>query len=111
MIDSGDLDKLGKIQRIDVQRSGVSEVPVPADLFDCWAKISSTGGREFRAARANNPQLNAEITIRYRRDKVLQPADIFVCGSREFDIQGVINEDERDEAWLLHCIERLPQFR
>jgi len=54
------------------------------------------------------PTLSHEVTIRYRRDLVIRPADVFLFGGRYFDIQAVVNVDEANEAFKLFCIERQP---
>ncbi len=107
MVPAGERRCFCKIQRINNTRNGAALDRTPQDLFTCWAKISTTGGREFQQAKAMTPQLSHEVTIRWRRDIQPTAKDIFVFGAREFDISAVINVMERNEDLMLHCVERV----
>lgn len=107
MTGAGEMRNYGSIQRAGRSRAGSSEQPNWADLYKVCAKISATGGREFQSARAEQPELTHEITIPYRREPRIQPADRFLFGDRIFDIKTVIDQDELHEEYTMHCVERL----
>lgn len=96
---------LGTVQRNTPTRTGAAQVDSWATYFAAFAAISTSGGREFHSARANNSELTHELTIHWRTDKAPRANDRFVVGSRVFDIRAVVNPGELNEEWLLFCQE------
>jgi SPP1 family predicted phage head-tail adaptor len=107
MVMAAELNCHARIQRAHRIHEGAAERTDWQDVFSCWAKIDATGGREFQAAKAAASHLSHEITIRWRRDVEAKAADRFIYGARVFDVQTVINPLERNEVWMLRCVERV----
>jgi len=77
-----------------------------ADVATIWASIEPLSGREFFAAQ----QVNAEVTTRIRTRYLagIKSSMRVVYGSRIFDIQSIIDIEERHTEMHLMCKE-LPQ--
>jgi len=65
-----------------------------ADIATVWAAIEPLSGREYFAARQENAEVTAKITIRYRKAE-----------GRVFDVLSVINPGERNISLILMCKE------
>jgi SPP1 family predicted phage head-tail adaptor len=72
---------------------------------DVWAAVEPIKGREYHQAG----RVNAETThlILLRHVDGVTPGMRVAWDGRTFDIQAVINRDERDRELELTCIERL----
>lgn len=75
-----------------------------------YAKIDSTGGKEFQAGRQVNPQLTHELTVWWKAGIVPSQRIKFQDPNNEatrfFDIQAVVNpNNEVRYQLLLHCKE------
>lgn len=75
------------------------------DLATVWASIEPLKGREYFAAHAVNAENTIKIRIRYYPG--LKPTHRIKYGTRIFDIQSVINVDERNIEMILMCVEVL----
>jgi len=76
-----------------------------AEIAQRWASIEPLSGREFFQGK----QLEAEVTVRIRMRYLrgLTPKMRVVYGARAFDVQHVINVEERNRELELLCIERV----
>lgn len=70
-----------------------------------WASIEPANGREPYIANQLNGQVSHKITIRYRSGVTTGQRVLF--GTRTFDVQAVLNKDERNELMTLYCLEVL----
>lgn len=70
-----------------------------------WASIEPANGREPYIANQLNGQVSHKITIRYRSGVTTGYRVLF--GTRTFDVQAVLNKDERNELMTLYCLEVL----
>ena len=70
-----------------------------------WASITPLSGREFVEAKAREVDATVRITIRYRSDMLPTPNWRVKFGSRYYDIDSVINRDERGKTVDLMCRE------
>lgn len=79
--------------------------PTWADITDpdMWAAIEPLKGREYHEARARNSEVDTRIRTRHRTGINAKMRVAF--GSRTFDIQSVINVDERNRELHLMCKE------
>ena len=77
-----------------------------ASLATVWAAVEPLNGREFFAAAQTQSQVSTRITIRPLIDQTITPKDRVKFGSRYFDIQTVINVEERNIELQLLCAER-----
>lgn len=68
-----------------------------------WASIEPLQGRELEHAKQISAEVTHRITIRYLADVV--PENRITKGERIFDIESVINPDERNEYLVLMCKE------
>jgi SPP1 family predicted phage head-tail adaptor len=73
------------------------------DWVTVWAAVEPIRGREYFAAAAVNAQNDVRIRIRYRPG--VTPDMRVVYGQRVFDIQSVIDVDERHREIQLMCRE------
>ena len=72
------------------------------------ARIDTSGGREWSAAKAVTAELTHLVTMRWRKSilpsKRLRYDDPKDNSTRYFDIRAVVNPDEK-KIWLqLHCV-------
>lgn len=70
-----------------------------------WASITPLSGREFVEAKQRQIDATVRITIRYRADMLPTPNWRVKFGSRIYDIDSVINRDERGRTVDLMCRE------
>ncbi|MBV8782414.1 MAG: phage head closure protein [Phycisphaerae bacterium] len=72
-----------------------------------WADVSPISGREFEFARTFANTVSHRVTIRYLPG--LLPSMRVNFGGRYFDINAVINTDERNYEHRLFCTEFAPE--
>lgn len=77
-----------------------------ANLATVWAAVEPLNGRELFAAQQTQGQTSTRITIRPIVGQSISPKDRVKFGSRYFDIQSVINVEERNIELQLLCVER-----
>ena len=98
--------------RVIVQRATDSidsygdQTPTWAALGTVWAFVEPLNGREYFAAAQMQSEVSTRIVIRPISGVTLTPKDRVKFGSRHFDIQSVINRDERNREIQLLCVER-----
>lgn len=96
--------------KVTIQRSSESidgyggAVPTWSTYKVIWAEVKPLQGREYYQSQ----QINSEVThsIKSRWLSGITPKMRAVWGSRTFDIQSVINLDERGEVVEIRAIER-----
>lgn len=70
-----------------------------------WAKVKPLSGRQLEQARTIAATATHRVTIRYRTG--VTTVKRLQLGTRNLYINAVLNEDERNEALILTCTERL----
>ena len=102
--------KIGNLRhRVVLQQKVITEDALKqqseawADIATVWAAIEPLSGREYFAARQENAEVTAKITIRYRKD--VTPDMRAVAEGRVFDVLSVINPGERNISLILMCKE------
>lgn len=102
--------KIGNLRhRVVLQQKVITEdalkqqSEVWTDIATVWAAIEPLSGREYFAARQENAEVTAKITIRYRKD--VTPDMRAVSEGRVFDVLSVINPGERNISLILMCKE------
>jgi SPP1 family predicted phage head-tail adaptor len=70
-----------------------------SDVATVWASVEPLDGKEFFAAERVNADATTRIRMRYRAG--VTPVMRAVYGARIFDIQNVINVDERNRELRL----------
>lgn len=81
--------------------------PTWATLATVWAAVEPISGREYFLAQQTNSEVSTRITIRAVPGVILTPKDRIRWGSRLFDLQAVIDRDERGRELQLLVIERV----
>jgi SPP1 family predicted phage head-tail adaptor len=76
------------------------------DFADTWAAIIVLQGRELDMAQQIMSEVTHKITIPYQTGVQSQMSVSF--GTRVFEIQAILNPDERNTELQLLCIERNP---
>jgi SPP1 family predicted phage head-tail adaptor len=74
-----------------------------ATVDTVWAGIRPLKGSEvvdMPQVKGTNP---VEITIRYDPDITMSVGYRILRGSQIYDINAVVNVDERDHTWKLYC--------
>jgi len=101
----GDLRHRITIQQPIEIRNEVGEVIQSAwqDFTTVWAAIEPLRGREYFDAQQINAEVTSRIRIRYRPG--IKPKMRVVYGERIFDIQSVIDVEERHKEIHLMCKE------
>lgn len=103
-MNAGSLRYSIKIQQKNVTRDSFgAETIAWTDVATVWAAIEPLQGREFFNAQQVNAEVTTRIRVRYRSG--VTPAMRMLLGSRVFDIQSVINLDERNRELHLMCKE------
>lgn len=74
------------------------------DETTVWAEIDPPKGREFFASGQTQSEITTRIRIRYLSG--VTPAKRVRFKSRYFDINSVVNPDERNRELILMCVER-----
>lgn len=98
-------------KRVTIQkRSQVQDAygqPLTAweDVATVWAAIEPISGRELLAAAAVQSEVTHQVILRYRPGVVSKMRIVY--GSRIFDIQNVLDENERHRELTLLCVEGL----
>ena len=69
-----------------------------------WASIEPLSGKEYFSAKQVNSEVNAKVTIRYIES--LLPHWVVQFGQRIFNIQAIINLEERNKYLQLLCSEK-----
>lgn len=76
-------------------------------LGPAYAEIRPVTVAERIAAQATQSAVSHVVTMRYRADKVVTSKMRVVYEGRLFNILGVVNVGEMNEAWELQCEEGL----
>ena len=97
------------IQRNNPTRSNGLYTDSWEDFYDAWAQISTSGGREFYAARQATTDLTHEITVRWypgitagMRIRYEDPTE---STTRYFTIRAILRPTERTDWIVLHAAE------
>ena len=77
------------------------------DLGTCFASIEPVRGREYFVASGEKANVTHELRMRARSDISPRPDDRVSFGTRNFDIQSVLNLSEHGREWVFMCIEDL----
>ena len=85
---------------------GINQDEMWHRVFDAWAYIKPIRGREYFTAGAMNSELTHEVCFRWRKDQTLTSDMRVRLDRRIFEIEAVINVEERDREWELKCRER-----
>ena len=87
---------------------GDATVGAYTTLATVWASVQPLRGRELAQFQQAHADVSHKIMIRYSDAVVaLTPKDRAVLGSRNFDIQSVINVREADREIELICKENI----
>lgn len=100
----GDLRHRITIQQLIETRNELGEVVQSwQDFATVWAAIEPLRGREYFDSQQINAEVTTRIRIRYRPG--IKPKMRAVYGTRIFDIQSVIDIEERHQEIHLMCKE------
>jgi len=80
------------------------EILTWSDVATVWAAVEPISGREYFAAQQVNAETTHRIKMRYRPGVHSKMRVLF--GSRTFDIESVIDPEERHVELHLMCVER-----
>jgi len=90
----GDLRHQVLLQRYALLQDALDEpIETWATISTAWAKISPVTGQEFFAADQLNSSVDHKITVRYIAG--LSPKDRVLFGTRIFNIEAILDTDER----------------
>lgn len=87
-----------------VQDTSASYAESWNDVATVWARVRPMNGREYYAMQQAQSSVSHEVVVRFRRG--VTTANRLKLDSRIFDIEGVVNYDERNEWMILYCTER-----
>lgn len=103
-----------KRSRVVFQRRGTgtdsygAPVETWTPLHTCWASITPLRGRDFLAAQQVQAEVTHRIFVNYNATTAgITPKDRVVLGTRNFDIEAILNVDELDRELELMAIERI----
>jgi SPP1 family predicted phage head-tail adaptor len=102
----------GKLRhRIVIQEKSVTrdeynaEVITWTEVDTVWASVEPLSGREFLEGRLVEATVSHRITIRYLSG--ITPEMRVLWGSRVFDVEAILNIEERDKMMVLMCQEEV----
>lgn len=72
-----------------------------------WASVTPIRGREFFSASGEKSNITHRISMRARSDVALKPRDRILFGARIFDVESVLDINERGREWQFMVIEDL----
>jgi len=93
------------IQRLSKYQNEMGEEePKWTNVATRWASIEPISGREYFAAQ----QINAEITHRVKMRYLEEMGSTMrlLCGTRIFQIEVLINVEERNQLLIILCTEK-----
>jgi len=103
---SGELRHRVTIQAKSITQNGFGEpVETWSDVATVWASVQPLAGREYFQAQQIKADITLRIRMRYRSG--IQPAMRLLFESRVFEIQAVIDPDERHRELELLCAEKV----
>lgn len=104
-MDAGTLDKRIKFKGlVDVLTEyGTTEQETKVFL-SCWARIEPARGREYWEAQKERTEKSYKITTRYH--KGITPSMTILYGSREFEIQNIVDPYENHSSLEIYCAEK-----
>ena len=91
-------------QATDVLNARGEPIPAWANVTTLWGEITPLSGREGLQAQQMYASATHRIRIRYRAGVV--PKMRFLKGTREFEIDVVLNVDERNRELVCFATER-----
>lgn len=100
--------------RITLQRAARSEDGAGGfdtiwnDVATVWARVRPTSAEEKFVAETSEMVTTHRVDMRYRRDISVLPGDRIKFGTRFFEIRGIINGGEMNDALELRCEEMRP---
>lgn len=74
-----------------------------SDVATVWGALDPISGREFYTAEQSQSEVTHKVRIRYRAG--LETAMRIDLSGRKFEIQSIIDWEERHESMLLMCKE------
>jgi SPP1 family predicted phage head-tail adaptor len=89
--------------RTDTADSYGEPIPAWSTFLETWASIDPISGREFFSSKEVKSEVSHKVRIRWAEGITTQMRVLF--GTRTFDIESVINIEERDRELLLMCVE------
>lgn len=89
--------------RTDTRDSYGEPIPAWTTYDQVWASIEPIVGREYFASKETRSQSTHRVRIRYRSG-VTTKMRIY-WDSRYFDIESVLNLEEKDRELVLMCVE------
>lgn len=92
-------------QRSSTQDSYGQPLVAWTDVATVWCAIDPLSGRELLAAEAVQSEITHKVVMRYRSGINAKMRVLY--GSRIFDIQNVLDENERHRTLTLLCLEGL----
>ncbi len=102
--------KVGMLRhRIVIQENRVSRDSFGAEISEwiqfavVWAEVSPISGREYVSFKQINAEITTKITIRYLAGVTTEMRVLFK--DRVFEIDSVINPEERNISLFLMCKE------
>lgn len=88
-------DELGQeIENLEVQKA-------------VWASIEPLSGKEYFSAKQVNSEVNVKITLRYIES--LLPQWVVRFGQQTFNIEAIINFEEKNKYLQLLCSEKVSE--
>lgn len=97
-------------QQASAQNTRGEMVPTWTTYYTCRAGIEPLTGRELLAAMQVQADISHRVTIRWPGATVtLDPSMRILFGTRYFDINSILNTEERNRTLELLCTERVGQ--
>jgi SPP1 family predicted phage head-tail adaptor len=104
MLRAGLLRHKIEIQNKVTRRSATGGEMVTWDAFAyAWASIEPLSGKEYFSARQAQATISHKIMMRYQSG--IKPYYRISWGERNFDINAILNDGERNVSLTLFCTE------
>lgn len=107
-------------QATEAQNSEGEPVPTWSRIADAWVRIEPLGSRELEVVSQTYGEVSHRLSGPYTdlrqaapKMRVIRgPIDgagepVVSAGARQFEIEGVVNVEERDREMQLYCVEHI----
>lgn len=102
--------RIAVLQRSDTQSLSGAMIPSWPTYVTLWGEITSPTGRELMAAQQVQANISHTVTLRWPgASYTITPSMRLSYKGRFFDINAILNEDERNRTLTLLCTERVGQ--
>lgn len=92
-------------EEVEIEDDDGFKTKLPVDVCKIWSAIKTVSGREYYSAAAIQHENTYRFIIRYREG--IDPRMMINYKGRIFDIESILNDDERHKTLTIIAKERV----